>query len=78
MIEIKDTLTLNDNNEYVVASRVNYNEKIYYYLIDINNNSNIKFCYQDGEELVELNDKKLTTKLLPLFLDVAKKDLNIN
>ena len=64
-INIKDTLTLDDNNEYVVISKVNYESKNYYYLLDKNN-----------EELVEIEDKKLTTKLLPLFVEVAKKEID--
>lgn len=66
-IDIKDTLILSDYNEYVVVSKVEYEDKYYYYLVDINNNENLKFCYQNGDELVELNDEKLTTRLLPLF-----------
>ncbi len=67
-IDIKDTLILSDYNEYVVVSKVEYEDKYYYYLVDINNNENLKFCCQNGDELVELNDEKLTTRLLPLFL----------
>ena len=77
-IDIKDVLTLSDKNKYVVVSKINYENKNYYYLVDVNSNINIKFCYEDGEELVELNDKELTTKLLPLFLQVSKEYLNIN
>lgn len=72
-IKIKDTLTLDDNNEYVVISKTNYDNRNYYYLLDKNNNDNMKFCYEDNEELVELDDKELATKLLPLFLEAAKK-----
>ena len=75
-INIKDTLTLDDNNEYVVISKVNYESKNYYYLLDKNNEENIKFCYEDNEELVEIEDKNLTTKLLPLFVEAAKKEIN--
>ena len=75
-INIKDTLTLDDNNEYVVISKVNYESKNYYYLLDKNNEENFKFCYEDNEELVEIEDKKLTTKLLPLFVEVAKKEID--
>ena len=32
------------------------------------------FCYEGKEDLVELKDKELTTKLLPLFYE-ASKDL---
>ncbi len=76
IINIKDTLLLNDNNEYVVISKINYDNKNYYYLLDKNNNSNVKFCYEDNEELVEMNDKELTTKLLPLFVEAAQKEIN--
>ena len=36
MIEIKDIVTLSDHNEYQVVSKVDYEYRIYYYLIDIN------------------------------------------
>ena len=72
MIDIRDILALDDNNEYVVVSKISYEDKIYYYLVDKNNNGNLKFCYEKGDNLVELNDKVLVTKLLPLFLDAAK------
>ncbi len=69
---------LDDDNKYVVASKVNYENKFYYYLIDIKQNGNLKFCYEDGEDLVELSDKALVTKLLPLFLEATKSELNID
>ena len=74
-INIKDTLTLDDNNEYVVVSKINVDDKNYFYLIDKNDNSNVKFCYQENDELVELNDKELVTRLLPLFVENAKGEL---
>ena len=72
IINIKDTLTLDDNNEYVVVSKVNADNRNYFYLIDKNDNANVKFCYQDNDELVELNDKELVTRLLPLFVENVK------
>lgn len=76
IINIKDTLTLDDNNEYVVVSKINYDSKNYYYLLDKNNNGNSKFCYEDNDELVEINNKELTIKLLPLFAKAAQKEVN--
>ena len=78
IIDIKDVLTLDDKNEYVVVSKINYESKTYYYLVDINNNNNLKFCYEDNNELVEIEDKELTTKLLHMFLEVSKGELNNN
>ena len=75
IINIKDTLTLDDNNEYVVVSKISVDDNNYFYLIDKNDNSNVKFCYQDNDELVELNDEELVTRLLPLFVENAKGEL---
>lgn len=69
---MRDIITLSDNNEYVVTSKINYENKIYYFLVDKNNVSNIKFCYEDKDELVESLDKDLNTKLLPLFYNKMK------
>lgn len=66
-IDIKDIITLDDDIEYVVASKINYKNKNYYYLIDINDNTNIKFCYEEDKYLVLSEDKELNTLLLPLF-----------
>ena len=66
-ISIMDVLTLEDKNEYVVVSKVLYEDKNYMFLVDINNNKNVKFCYQDNDEVVESEDKDLNSRLLPLF-----------
>lgn len=72
-IDIKDRVTLNDNNEYVVVSKTNYQNKIYYYLVDMNNNENIKFCVEiSNNSLSEVIDKPLIQKLLPLFIKASK------
>ena len=76
VINIKDTLTLDDDNEYVVVSKTNYKDKTYYYLLDKNNNKNFMFCYENGEELVESIDKELNAELIPLFLEAGAKELD--
>ncbi len=71
-IDIKDLLTLSDKNKYVVVSKIYYDGKDYLYLIDINNSANLKFCYIENDSIIEITDKELNTKLLPLFLEKAK------
>ena len=34
------------------------------------------FCYYENDTMVELDDKELTTKLLPLFYEAAKDIIN--
>ena len=81
-MDIMDVLTLSDGNEYVIASKVNYDYKIYLYLVDIKNNQNVKFCYLDNDEVVLVKKEKLSRELvLKLFstmLNVFKKEFQNN
>lgn len=71
-INVRDIVTLDNNNQYVVVGKVNYKSKNYYYLVN-KNYENLMFCYEDNDDLVELNDKKLASKILPLFLENSKE-----
>lgn len=77
-IDIKDIITLDDGKSYVVVSKVSYEGKLYYYIIDKDNMKNIKFLYEDNNELVEFNNKELLTKLLPLFFNEVKDELPLD
>ena len=76
IIEIKDTLTLDDNNQYVVASKINYADKDYYFLLN-KNKTDYKFVYLDNDELVLITDDKTIKNLLPLFIKNAEKEIDI-
>ncbi len=68
-IEKQDLITLDDKNEYVVVSKVEYENSFYYYIVDINNPENLKFVKESNNELFELKDKELITDLIPLFIN---------
>ena len=78
-IEYQDIITLNDNNKYVVASKVNYESSKYVYLVDINDNTNMKFAEIEKDnslsELDSLKDEELIKQLIPLFYNNSKKDI---
>ncbi len=78
MIDIKDVLTLSDGNKYGVVSKTTKDNKIYYYLVDTNDNSNIKFCYESRNEsqidLIEVNDEELIKSLLLSFANNIKNE----
>lgn len=78
-VEYQDIITLSDENKYVVASKVNLNNSRYVYLVDINNNKNLKFVEieQDGffSELDSDIDKELIKQLIPLFYNNSIKDI---
>lgn len=81
MLNIKDLITLDDNNRYLVTNKALLDGLTYYFLVDIKNNTNIKFCYEnkigDKLELTEVDDDNLITKLILLFakniLDAKKE-----
>ena len=55
MFEIGTVLELDDEKNYAVISQINYNAKIYIYLIDIADNANMMFCELQNDELVNDN-----------------------
>jgi len=75
MINIKDSLILDDDNEYVVVSKVNYKNHEYYYILDKYNSSNYKFCCVENNELVEIEDEELIKQLLPMLLESTKEEI---
>lgn len=72
IINVNDLLTLSDAHSYIVSSKIRYENIDYYYLVDKDDYSNVKFCYEDKGDLVELDDKLFIMKLLPLFLENIK------
>ncbi len=73
-ISIKDVMVLDDGNEYVVVSKINYQAELYYYLIDKNDPKNVKFCVaKEKTTLVDVVDEDLIKTLLPLFIEESKK-----
>ena len=79
-IDIKDTITLNDKNKYIVVSKVNYENNTYYYLTDKVNHENLKFCVENkesGNSIIEVDDPNLVQALLPLFVDTAKDYIDL-
>ena len=76
--DIRDILTLDDDKEYVVASKTEYEGQIYYYLVDIDDITNMIFCYEDDNELVEFRDKEIFANILPKFLEASRSYINNN
>ncbi len=71
-MNIKDLVTLSDDNKYQVISKTNYEGLIYYYLVDMNDITNIKFLYENGDKLTEVDDSDVINRLLPRFLEEIK------
>ena len=81
-VETKDIITLNDNNKYVVCSKVNYQNNGYLYLVDVNDKSNVKFGLEEKADnqikILEIENQTLIQALLPLFYSKSKEILSDN
>jgi len=79
--QIRDIVAFSDGNNYEIASKTEYQEKMYYLLADDNNEENIKLCVQipDTQEflLEEIDDSNLLALLLPKFAKEIFKLFNI-
>ena len=74
-IDEKDIIVLSDNNNYIVVKKATINDINYYYISDINNKENIKFLYEDGNELVEIENKNTFDNVLEkMFNDIDLDD----
>lgn len=67
-IDKNNILTLSNNIKYLVVSKVIYEDVIYLYLVDIIDNSNIKFVCVNNDEVIDVTDELLLDKILKLFM----------
>lgn len=75
MLEVRDIITLKDS-KYMVISKVDLDNIYYFYIANVEKNDDFKFCYLENDYLVEINDKELLQKLIPMFTDQAMMELN--
>lgn len=78
MIKENDVLTLSDGNRYYVANKMTKDQIAYFYLVDIDTPSNIKFCYEEREDdqinVIVLHDKTIIQELIKDFLNKNKEE----
>ncbi|MDD2445640.1 MAG: hypothetical protein PHX09_02385 [Clostridia bacterium] len=77
-IKVEDVITLNDNNKYVIVSKVVFEKNTYLYIVDINNNSKFKIVELNKDKLLDIKEKKLVQKLITLFYESAIKTFDLN
>lgn len=65
--EIKDVVTLGDDKQYIVMSTAEFENKRYLFLINLENEKDFKICEEDNEELYEIDDKDLISKVVPIL-----------
>jgi hypothetical protein len=73
-LNIKDIVTLDDDNEYLVVSKADYEGDTYFYISDVVNTGNLKLLKlnKENNHLAEFYDPELSEKLLPILYENAK------
>ena len=77
-INIQDIITLNDNREYVVVSKVLIQNKEYICIIDIIDHTNLKYAEikKDHINIINKDEKELLEILIPLFYKNSYNKIN--
>jgi hypothetical protein len=77
-INIQDIITLNDNREYVVVSKVLIQNKEYICIIDIIDHTNLKYAEikKDHISIINKDEKELLEILIPLFYKNSYNKIN--
>ncbi len=67
-IDELDTITLDNDNDYLVVKKVNDNGINYYYVSNENDYTDIKLLYEaENNTLVEVEDKETIRKIILLM-----------
>ena len=73
-INEKDIIRLNDENNYIVVKKNTYDNVTYYYIANINDIKKTKFLYEEGNELVELEDEQTMEKVIVKMFETIDVD----
>ena len=71
-----DLVTLDDGKNYVVISKANYKDKLYYCFIEENDFKVLHYYYVDNDELVSIDQDDIDQELIQMLYEDAKKGLN--
>lgn len=71
MLDIGSVVLLSDNKKYIVASKASLDGRVYYLLVNYNNEKGVKICTETGENgiyyLDEIDGSNVTKELMNNF-----------
>lgn len=73
-IDEKDIIVLDDEHHYLVVKKIECENTKYYYVSDLDEKGNIKFLYEDNNELVEIEDKEEFDKIIVKMYETIDMD----
>lgn len=63
-----DIVKLNDNNSYLVLSKVLHKSIYYFYIVDILDNSKVKIISIENDNVIEIKDNKILDAIIKLMI----------
>jgi hypothetical protein len=66
-------ITLGDGITYLVINQVNYNNSIYLYIVNKDNEDDTKFVEVKNDELLSIDPELFDTTIFPLFMEEFRK-----
>ena len=73
-IEERNIVVLDDDKRYFVLKKINYQNINYYCLSEVGKWENIKYLYETGNQLVEIEDDETFEKIVGLIMDTIDMD----
>lgn len=67
-MNLNDIIKLSDNNNYLVLSKILYNDIYYFYIVDIMDNFNFKIVTNINDNIMEIKDNKILDKIIKLMI----------
>ena len=55
-VEVDNVITLDNDADYLVVNKLNYENNTYFEICNLNDNKDLKIVKQEGNELVEFFD----------------------
>ena len=62
-----DQITIEDDRNFIVSNITKYNDKEYYLLVNVDDESDVMIAYLDGEELISVEDVMEYIEILKKF-----------
>lgn len=74
MLEVGKVLTIDNGKEYAVVSSCTYENNIYIYIVNLENENDTKICRFLNNEITEILDEDLVDELSIMLLDKLSED----
>ena len=78
ILEIGQSITLSDNMEYIISSKIDYNGETYYMLSNKENIDNLQICYLTKEDdrtyVTELTNDALSNQEINVIMKLLSEE----